>query len=376
MRSISILGTRGVPARYGGFETFAEALALYLEGRGWRVTVYCHDEGGGRRRQEIWHGVELVHLPSRLRGAAGTVEFDLKCTWDALRRGNCVNLVLGYNTAVFSLFYRLAGQCNIINMDGLEWRRSKWSRPVRGWFYVNEWLGCWLGNRLVADHPEIARHLASRGVGKKVTMIPYGSEPVRSADPALLGQFGLSAGGYVLLVARAEPENSILEIVSAFSARPRGVKLAVLGAYDRQVYQYHDQVMDAASQEVMFLGPVYDRTLLGALRFHALAYCHGHRVGGTNPSLLEAMGAGNAVLAHDNAFNRWVAGDGALFFSNEAECAAGLDTLLADTALRARAGEASRARHAAMFTWPEVLESYERLLLECCGAKSADATRR
>ena len=197
MRSINILGTRGIPARYGGFETFAETLALYLQSRGWQVTVYCHDEEGGARRQERWRGVDLVHVPSRLHGAAGTVEFDLKCTFDALRRDNCVNLVLGYNTAVFSLLYRLTGRCNIMNMDGLEWRRSKWPRPIRWWFYANEWLGCWLGNRLVADHPEIARHLASRGVGRKVTTIPYGSEPVNSADPALLEQFGLRAGGYV-----------------------------------------------------------------------------------------------------------------------------------------------------------------------------------
>ena len=133
----------------------------------------------------------------------------------------------------------------------------------------------------------------------------------------MLAPLGLTPGQYVTLIARPEPENSVLEIVAAFSAkRPRGLKLVVLGAYHPEALPYHAQVMAAASPEVVFAGALYDHALVNALRLHGLLYLHGHQVGGTNPSLIEAMGAGNPVLAHDNRFNRWVARDGAWYFQD------------------------------------------------------------
>jgi glycosyltransferase involved in cell wall biosynthesis len=360
VKRLRILGTRGIPARHGGFETFAEALALHLAARGWQVSVYCQAEGRGAPRSEDWRGVELVHVPVRQHGALATAVFDWRATLHAARRPGLA-LTLGYNTAAFCALHRLCGVPNLINMDGLEWRRAKWSAPMRTWLWLNERAGCWLGDHLVADHPSIAAHLATRTARGRITMIPYGADAVIDADSAPVRALGLAPGRYATLIARPEPENSVLEIVRAFSRRPRGIALAVLGAYDPR-QPYHAEVLGAAGPEVRFLGPLYDRARVRALRFHSLFYCHGHQVGGTNPSLLEALGAGNPVLAHDNRFNRWVAGDAALYFDGEAACADALDRMLDDPAALAARGGASRARHATAFTWDGVLAAYEDLL--------------
>lgn len=372
MGSVSILGTRGIPARHGGFETFAAVLAPYLQGQGWQVTVYCQADPGTPSSVADWMGIHLVTLPVRLVGPLGTMEFDLKCILHALRHPSDINLTLGYNTAFFGVLLRLWGRFNLINMDGLEWKRSKWPAPVRVWFYLNEWLGCWLGNRLVADHPEIARHLHTRGVARKVVMIPYGAELVQDVATSVPITFGLVPGRYLLIVARPEPENSLLELVRAFSTRYRGIKLVVLGTYAPESNAYHAMVLAAASDEVLFLGAIYDQATVAALRYHSLAYCHGHRVGGTNPSLVEALGAGCAVLAHDNPFNRWVAGAAAMYFSNEDECAQAMETMLKDPAGVGHLRAASRQRHADSFTWPAVLQAYDALLTSACGVPVSD----
>ena len=361
-RHLRILGTRGVPAAHGGFETFAEHLALYLVERGWRVTVYCQEDGTGPLFEDEWRGVRRVRMPVSTPGAAGTVVFDWISTWHAFREKGGLVLTLGYNTAVFSALYRLKGVRNVINMDGVEWRREKWGKVARLWFWLNDWAGCWLGNQLVADHPEIERHLGTRVSQDKVTMIPYGADRVDVADAGLLAPYGVESGGYAILIARAEPENSILEVVRAWSRTQRGCKLLVLGKYEAG-HAYQQAVRDAASDEVLFPGAVYQKPLVQALRFHARFYVHGHRVGGTNPSLVESLGAGNAVLAHDNAYNRWVAGDAGVYFRDTAECAAQIARLLDDAeGLGARLATASRVRHAETFTWDKVLGEYEALL--------------
>jgi glycosyltransferase involved in cell wall biosynthesis len=362
-KQIRILGTRGVPAAHGGFETFAEHLALYLVQRGWQVTVYCQQDGEGDVHEDVWEGVRRVHIPVTQPGAKGTIVFDWKSTRHAAREPGLV-LTLGYNTAVFCQMYKLKGITNLINMDGVEWRRQKWSTLERIWLYLNERAGCWLGNHLIADHPEIQVHLASRVPISKITMIPYGSNKVERPDSAPLGKYGLEPGGYGILIARPEPENSILEVVSAFSGKQRGMKLVVLGRYEPDKTPYHKQVLEAASDEVVFPGAIYDKDVVGALRFHSLLYVHGHQVGGTNPSLVEALGAGSPVLAHDNRFNRWVAGPDAAYFGGEQECAQQFDTLLADRDLLARMKHASQQRHEERFTWERVLGEYESLLAQ------------
>jgi glycosyltransferase involved in cell wall biosynthesis len=357
---LRILGTRGVPAAHGGFETFAEHLALHLVQRGWQVTVYCQADGTGPVFEDDWQGVHRVHMPVAAAGPKGTVIFDWRATLHACSSSDLC-LTLGYNTAVFCALLRLRGVPNLINMDGIEWRRAKWTGLAKAWFWLNDWLGCWLGNHLVADHPQIALHLASRVSANKITTIAYGADKLHNVSPDAVLALGLTPGRYMSVVARAEPENSILEVVQGFSAKPRGFDLAVLGKYEEN-NAYHQAVKAAAGPEVRFLGAIYDKPILHALRFHSLAYVHGHRVGGTNPSLVEALGAGNAVVAHDNAFNRWVIGPGGVYFADAASFARRLDGLAAAPAQWDTMRQASRARFDEAFTWPRILADYEALL--------------
>jgi glycosyltransferase involved in cell wall biosynthesis len=363
-KSLVIMGIRGVPAAHGGFETFAARLAPWLVRNGWKVTVYCEEPFRCTPYESEWHGVRRVHIGFGPDSAVNSVKFDWACINHALGESERPPLVLtlGYNTAVFGLRLRRAGITHVINMDGIEWARSKWGPLAKAWLYLNDWGGCLGASHLIADHPEIARHLRTRVADPRISMIPYGTDLVEHADPTPLAALGVEPGGFMTLIARPEPENSVLEIVRAFSAKPRGRKLVVLGRLAPDVIAYHADVMRAASGEVLFPGAIYDAGVLAALRRHGLAYLHGHRVGGTNPSLLEAMGAGNAAIAHDNRFNRWVVRDGALYFSDTATCTEAIDRLLADPALRQKLGQANTDAAKTRFSWPLVLSQYEMTL--------------
>jgi glycosyltransferase involved in cell wall biosynthesis len=204
--------------------------------------------------------------------------------------------------------------------------------------------------------------LATRTRAAKITTIPYGATPVLNDSAQALAAYGLEPQKYITLIARPEPENSILEAVRGFSCRPRGFKLAVLGNYSDEQW-YHRAIQDAASDEVRFLGAIYDPAIVQSLRFHSIAYVHGHQVGGTNPSLVEALGAGNAVIAHDNRFNRWVAADAARYFSDGISFDRVLTRTLADASTLAAMRQASRELFAAAFSWGSVLADYEALFV-------------
>ena len=357
-----LLGIRGVPASHGGFETFAENLAVYLVNKGWEVTVYCQEkfEDVSVVTESNWKGVKRIHIPVKGDGAKATVVFDYLSVRHAIKQSGLV-LTLGYNTALFNLWFRLNKKNNLINMDGIEWKRDKWKWYEKAWLYFNERSGCLIGNHLIADHPEIKNHLISRVNKSKVTMIPYGAREVVSADISLLQQFNLEEKKYAIVIARAEPENSILEIVKAFSSKKRNHKLIVLGRYDA-VNLYHADVLSSASEEVEFIGAIYDHLTLDALRFYSSLYVHGHTVGGTNPSLIEALGSGQPVLAHDNKFNRWVAGEGACYFNDEISCSLLFDSLFSDSKKLTLMSECSSKRFNECFTWEHVLFQYEQLL--------------
>jgi glycosyltransferase involved in cell wall biosynthesis len=358
---VLILGTRGIPSKHSGFETFAQDLSLFLLDRGHSVTIYCQVSKAEQFREDEWNGIRRVHIPAR-DGPLGTILFD----WHAIRhsmREKGVVLTLGYNTGIFNAMYRLRGVSNLMNMDGIEWKRKKWSRIARAWFWINEWAGALVATHLVADHPEIGKHLLRHTSPKKIAMIPYGAELVSSAPIDLIKNYGLMAKKYYLLIARPEPENSILEIVRTYSLERRGMPLVVLGKYERDGTSYQNKVLDAAGPEIKFLGAIFDRDVVRALRFHARAYMHGHSVGGTNPSLVESLAAGNAVIAHDNPFNRWVAGEGARYFRSPGDLAEILESLDAEGSQLLNMEEASRKRHLESFSQDKILLAYEELLL-------------
>jgi glycosyltransferase involved in cell wall biosynthesis len=373
-RTIMILGCRGVPASHGGFETFAEQLSLFLVGRGWHVIVYCQKDNDTVRRpiqritSDSWRGIERRHVSVTARGALATLEFDWHCVRDASRHpGLC--LVLGYNGAVFLPYLRIRGGKIITNMDGVEWRRLKWNIVERAWLWLSEWIGAWVSHRLIADNPAIAEHLASRRNGSAITMIPYGGinpdSIARNGDEAVQ-KLGLESDRYLMLVARIEPDNNIQAIIEAFSRRRRNVRLIVLGTID-PTKPYHRSILQAANAEVIFLGANYDPQIVIPLRLHARAYLHGHMVGGTNPSLVEALWARNAIIAYDNPYNRWTAGDAGFYFTTVDECDAAISRVLTDDAAVARARIAAIQRAIKFFDLAEVLLTYERQALTMLG---------
>jgi glycosyltransferase involved in cell wall biosynthesis len=361
-KKLSILGIRGIPAQHGGFETFAEKFALYLVKKGWSITVYCQQLGDGEIHQDSWLGIDRVHIPVKQEGSLGSLLFDLKSILHT-RRLDGKKLTLGYNTAIFNVILRLSGHTNFINMDGLEWRREKWSLPIKIWLYINERLGCLIGNHLVADHPVIEDHLATRVSRKKITMIPYGATAIESANLAVLEKYNLLPNQFVIVIAIPRPENLILEIVKGFCQQPRSEKLVLLGHYDPDSNDYHRKIINAANSDVLFLGAIYDKEITDALRFYCKIYVHGHTVGGTNPSLVEALGASSAILAHDNHFNRWVTDNQSEYFRDSEDCGAKFTALLSDEGKIMRLKKASRKRFEEGFIMDDISRRYEDLIL-------------
>ncbi|MDP3405211.1 MAG: DUF1972 domain-containing protein [Brevundimonas sp.] len=366
--ALYILGTRGVPAAHGGFETFAERFALHMVEQGWRVTVYCQvDAGPSGPIEDVWRGVRRITFVANA-GATGTMKFDWACTRHAMKERG-VMLVLGYNTAAFSTLLRLAGNPVLMNMDGIEWKRAKWPWHGRIWLYLNEWIGALTSTKLIADHPEIARHLNRRRRRADIVMIPYGADQIEIASTEPVTARDLTPGNYVISIGRIEPENNILPMILAFAAKPRDLGFLCLGKLEPYKNAYHRAVIEAGAGRVLFPGAIYDSSVVQALRFHAAAYCHGHSVGGTNPSLVEALGAGNAIIGHDNPYNRWVAGEDQFFFADAKQCGSVFDQIMEGPLALTKARSKARARFLEAFRWEPILDEYENV----CRTAAIDA---
>lgn len=361
--TVRILGTHGVPAAYGGFETAAENVGLYLRDRGWNVIVYCQVPGRGATEVDEWNGLQRVRIREPREGWLGTASFDLASIRHAMsaHEPGDVWLTFGYNTGVFDIVPRLRRIPNVINMDGMEWTRKRWGLLKQGILLANERLAGWVGDVLIADHPVIATYLRRHFGRRRVQTITYGAHEVSAAVTAPVEDLGLTPGAYGIVVCRPIPENSVLEIVTAWSSRRRGMPLVVVGPFGDDD-PYHVAVKAAASDEVVFPGAVFEPERIQALRFHAALYLHGHTVGGTNPSLVEAMAAGNPVIAHDNVYNTWVAGPENAYFTGADDLAELLGDVLGDDARLAAMGEASRARFRDEFTWARIGGEYEHAL--------------
>lgn len=315
---IAILGTRGIPARYGGFETFAEQLSVRLVQRGFDVTVYAEAQGAPPP-DDTYRGVRVRYRRRPHWGPASVIAYDCACLWDA-RRGYDLVYMLGYGAAWACWWPRVWGTPVWINVDGLEWARSKWSAPARLYLRLMEWIATRAATRLVADAEAIARRFRQRYPrGAPCTTIAYGADVVDPArvSAAPLATWGLAPGRYALVVARPEPENHVLEIVQGYLRHDGDWPLVVVGDVNGAT-AYQRRLLALRSDRIRFLGGIYDPAVLTALRAHAAVYLHGHSVGGTNPSLLESMACGSLVIAHDNPFNREVAGEGAEYFDGAA----------------------------------------------------------
>jgi len=361
---IAILGSRGIPAIIGGFETLAEQVGTRLAARGHDVTVYCERNIYPGRRPENYRDVRLVHLPALPSKSLEALSYDFLCACHALSGGYDLLYMLADNTAVSLVLPRLCGKRIVINTDGIEWQRSKWPWYGKLFLRFNEWLATRLTVHLVVDAKEMGAYFKRR-YGRETTYITNGTELIRSKDPGLVRRLGLEPGNYLAVVCRLEPENSVETIIREFRKTDRDLKLAIAGGANyRSRYVRKLTAMASEDSRIVFLGVLPDWDALQELRVQALAYIHGHQVGGTNPSLVEAMGAGNIILANRNPFNREVAGETAIYWTFEPGDLRDKILEVADNQARLKAlGEKARQRAAEFYNWDDIASLTERYFL-------------
>jgi glycosyltransferase involved in cell wall biosynthesis len=311
---IGILGTRGIPNRYGGFEQFAEFLAPALVENGHHVTVYCSNNHPYQK--DTYKGVHLIRCvdPKGLLGEASQFLYDLLCILDARKRGFDLIYQLGYTTSGLWQFL-LPSHADIwSNMDGMEWSRSKYGSVAKKLLKFSEKEVANHSHLLIADAEPIADYLRKK-YKAPVEFAAYAAEIPSEPSKALLEPLALRPNEYYLLIARMQPDNHPEEAIRGVLESQSGLPLVVVGNMD-QHYGRHLRKTFASASNIKFLGGVFDKEILDSLRRHARLYFHGHSAGGTNPSLLEAMAAGARIVAHDNPFNRSVCHNGALYFKH------------------------------------------------------------
>lgn len=357
--TIAMVGTRGVPAAYGGFETAVEEVGRRLAERGHRVIVYTR---GSASKESEYLGMEVVHLPAVPQKQLETLSHTGVSALHAVF-GRKPDMAFVFNAAnsPFVPLLRLRGIPVALHMDGLEWRRSKWGPRGRAYYRWAEQHGVRTADALIADAPGIADYYTHQ-FGVPTELIRYGA-PVLDAVPAdRLAELDLESGGYHLVVARFEPENHVLEIVEGYRTSASRRPLVVVGSAPYSA-GYTQAIRDAAKGDprIRLVGGIFDQDLLDVLYAHAYTYVHGHSVGGTNPSLLRAMGAGTAVIAYDVPFNRETLADRAWFFSDARDAARHFDAVDAAEDAVAELGVDARQRAATDFRWDDVATEYEDL---------------
>lgn len=356
--NLAILGTRGVPPRYGGFETFAAELGTRLVARGHRVAVYCRFDG-----EKKWNGMERIVLPSIRGKYFETVSHAFLSALDAMHRDFDAVLVCNAANAFVLPLLRAARIPTAINVDGIERRRRKWNALGRAVYAAGESLSVVFAGRVIADADVIADYYRER-FGIDAAVIPYGADFPDQNDSDVLGRLGLKPRHFILYVSRFEPENNPLEVVGAYEKIGDAPKLVMVGEglYAKDLVT---ELEKHRSDKILFAGALYGADYR-TLQRNALLYIQATEVGGTHPALIEAMGSGGAVLAHDTSENREVGGDAVRYFDLRPieslsgtirECLRNPHEL---DELRARA----RARVAERYRWDEVTTAYEKLFIE------------
>lgn len=365
---IALIGTRGVPARYGGFETAVEEVGTRLAGRGHHVTVFCR--GALDTGQPSFRGMHLVHLPALRHKVAETLSHTALSVLHERARSAQVAIVFNAANAAFVPLLRRAGVPTAVHVDGLEWQRSKWGRVGRRFYLINERLAVRWADALIADAVGIQAYY--RGAyGAESTFIPYGAPILSSPRLDLLTQHDVEPFEYHLVVARLEPENHVRLAIQGYLQSHASLPLLVVGdaPYSRD-YVGQIRALAAESKSVRLLGSVWDQNELDALYAGAATYIHGHSVGGTNPSLLRAMGAAAPVLAWNVNFNSEVLANHGRFWHD----AMSLSRLIQDqeknpAAARAM-GAAGQRRAQLAYTWDGVADQYEQLCMRLLGSHS------
>jgi hypothetical protein len=310
---IGIIGTRGIPNHYGGFEQFAEYLSTYLVNE--NCEVYVYNSSNHPYKEKIFKGVHIVHCndPEKKMGTIGQFVYDMNCILDTRKRDLDIILQLGYTSSSIWSFLFPKGPLIITNMDGLEWKRSKYTYFVRRFLSYAERLAIKHSDYLISDSEGIKIYIDDK-YNKNSKFIAYGSNVVSIVDETILEKFNLKGLKFNMLIARIEPENNVETILDGVVLSKIKIPFLVIGDY--KINSFGKQIKEKYQnyKHIIFLGSIYNIEELNCLRHFCDLYFHGHSVGGTNPSLLEAMGSGNLIIAHNNIFNKAILKEDGFYF--------------------------------------------------------------
>src|SRR5690554_440845 len=356
---IAILGTRGIPNNYGGFEQFAEYLSTELVRRGHHVSVY--NSSHHIYQEDTYKGVQIIHKkdPENKIGTVGQFIYDLNCILDARKRNFDIILNLGYTSS--SIWSRLFPKKSIVitNMDGLEWKRTKFSKKVQKFLLYAEQLAVKHSDYLIADSKGIQSYLKEKHTVES-TYIAYGAIPFQEPKQEVLDEFNLSPFNYNLLIARIEPENNIEVILDGIASSNIDIKTYVIGNANNKFGTYLQGKYKDESR-IIFLGSIYHLEKLNNLRYFSKYYFHGHSVGGTNPSLLEAMACKCLIVAHNNEFNGSILEEDAIYFKNADDIKAIVEDDINSKKDTFRNKNFIKIEK--MFSWEKIIQEYEDFML-------------
>ncbi|MEO6715308.1 MAG: DUF1972 domain-containing protein [Mycobacteriales bacterium] len=358
---VALVGTRGAPGRYGGFETAVEEVGRRLVVRGHDVIVYCRNP---RQTMTSYAGMRLVNLPALRHKHFETLSHTALSAAHLVAHRVDVAVVFNAANAPFVPIIKAARIPVALHVDGLEWQRAKWGTVGKRYYKTNERIGVRVADALIADAVGIQDYYRERYRAASV-FIPYGAPILRDLSADRLAEKELGPRGYHLVVARLEPENNVHVVIDGYATGAAQLPLVVVGGV-RYPGDYVRGLQSTAASDarIRMVGSVYDDELLDQLYAHSASYLHGHSVGGTNPSLLRAMGAAAPVLAFDVNFNREVLGDTGRYWSDREAVRSAITDVEADLdAARAR-GVAGQQRAAERYRWDDVAERYERLCLD------------
>jgi len=352
---IAIIGTRGIPNHYGGFEQFAEYLSVGLVKQGHNVTVYNSHKHP--YQQSEWNNVHIVHCndPEYKYGTIGQFIYDFNCILDTRKKDFDIILQLGYtSSSIWGWLLPFKKSIVTTNMDGLEWKRSKFSKPVQFFLKFAEKLGIKYSNYLIADSIGIQDHIKNK-YNKESIYIPYGADFFENPNKEILKKYDLRINNYNMLIARLEPENSIEIILDGVVLTKADTSFLVIGNYDTKFGRYLKDIFES-NKNIHFLGAIYDINELNNLRYYSNIYFHGHSVGGTNPSLLEAMGSNSLICANDNIFNRSILGEDGFYFSNKKEVVSCLTEINKDENLELLNNNFKKIK--TIYSWEVIINQY------------------
>lgn len=356
---IALIGTRGVPANYGGFETCAEEIAVGLVKKGHDVTAYCR-HGNAPGEPAEFKGVKLVYCGHRESKSFGTLSHTRNSLKHAMKQGFDVLMVFNAANSPLLLLPKWRGHKIALNVDGLEWKRAKWPWYGKLYYRMAEWVATKASHRIISDSRAIQQYYEDK-FKEPTTFIAYGGNIETSERPEILAEYGLEKDSYFFTASRLEPENNAHYTVRAFEKLDTDKKLVIAGGANWDSWFIKD-LKKTTDPRIKFLGPVYKPGHIKELHCGAYAYVHGNEVGGTNPALLKAMGYGNCVLALDVNFNAEVlAGSGILWKKDVEHLRSQLRYAVEHPEVVAECRKKAVARIRDAYQWDRITDDYERL---------------